>query len=156
MAGCRWRELFLYEKVPNVGLPKKKPENKAVVKSILTFTVRQFVYCDRSFGWRWITRRKKKNQNDNFFINDGVYASVVFEKDYNDALDVDGDFLDEEPEAWDDFDDEKLAVSVMSTRLKKLRQTQGEQTFFWYCLRSQVAGAIRENLSKTIFGRWME
>ncbi|KAM9917679.1 hypothetical protein OXX59_009176 [Metschnikowia pulcherrima] len=48
-----------------------------------------------------------------FFIDEGAYASVVFEKDYNDALDVDGDFSDEEPEAWDDFDDEKLAVSVM-------------------------------------------
>ena len=69
-----------------------------------------------------------------FFIDDGADASVVFEKDYNDAIYVDEDFLDEEPDAWDDFDDEKLAVSVMSTRLKKLRQTQGEQTFFWYRL----------------------
>ena len=65
-----------------------------------------------------------------FFIDEGAYASVVFEKDYNDALDVDGNFLEEEPEAWDDFDDEKLAVSVMSTRLKKLHQSQGEQAFF--------------------------
>ncbi|KAF8005180.1 hypothetical protein HF325_000637 [Metschnikowia pulcherrima] len=31
----------------------------------------------------------------------------VFEKDYNDAIYVDGDEddLDQEPEAWDDFDD---------------------------------------------------
>ncbi|KAF8003720.1 hypothetical protein HF325_001168 [Metschnikowia pulcherrima] len=69
-----------------------------------------------------------ENQDDMFFIDDGADATVAFEKDNNDAMDVDGDDLDEEPAAWDDSDDERIAVSVLSTRLKKLRQTQEEQT----------------------------
>ncbi|KAM9907579.1 hypothetical protein OXX69_006381 [Metschnikowia pulcherrima] len=69
-----------------------------------------------------------ENQDDMFFIDDGADATVAFEKDNNDAMDVDGDDSDEEPAAWDDSDDERIAVSVLSTRSKKLRQTQEEQT----------------------------
>lgn len=70
----------------------------------------------------------EENEDDMFFIDDGADASVRFEKQENDSMDVDEDQLSDEEAAWVDSDDEKIAVSVMTTRLKKLRETQEEQS----------------------------
>ncbi|OBA21223.1 WD40 repeat-like protein [Metschnikowia bicuspidata var. bicuspidata NRRL YB-4993] len=68
-----------------------------------------------------------ENEDDMFFIDEGANSAVTFETD-NDSMDVENDQHIEEEFAWMDSDDEKIAVSVTSTRLKKLRETQEEQS----------------------------
>lgn len=59
-------------------------------------------------------------EEDLFFIDDGGDSSVVH------APNADSMEIDEEESAWIDSDDDKNSVTVLSTRMKKLRQTQDE------------------------------
>ncbi|GEQ72678.1 hypothetical protein JCM33374_g6365 [Metschnikowia sp. JCM 33374] len=70
----------------------------------------------------------EENEDDMFFIDEGADPSVGFEQQDEYSMDIDGAEQSNEEAAWVDSDDEKIAVSVISTRLKKLRETQEEQS----------------------------
>lgn len=68
-------------------------------------------------------------EDDLFFIDDAGDSTVAHVAPADpDAMDIDEDVQEDEEVAWVDSDDEKTNVSVVTTRLKKLRQTQEEHT----------------------------
>lgn len=66
---------------------------------------------------------EEEEEEDMFFLDDGGDASNVHEIEIKDD---DGMDVDEDEAAWHDSDDEKHTVSVVSDRLKKLRQLYEE------------------------------
>lgn len=69
----------------------------------------------------------ENDEEDLYFIDDEGDAGVAHVGSTNeDDMEVDGEGESDEEAAWVDSDDEKTSVSVLSTRLKKLRQTPEE------------------------------